>query len=341
MALVLVSGPVVAQEIAYEYIYDYVANTIRANDPSALVAIHNAGQGERTVEDRRTGGDVTINARLFQAEYDGGSSLEVIANPEFGLDEARTRAYVWAYRLGQIPRALRERVTTIVLHRGNQPPGARNGRILIHTGQLDNLSRTIPEELLMHEATHAGFWSNERSINWRLAQAADNAFISAYAARVPTGEDMAETVPAWVALRYRRDRLAPEVADRLESLLPNRLAYLDGLGWDMHPIEARSTGSETVISREGLRVEAPFPNPSSKSVRIGVDIGRPGMVQVSVFDIRGREIAVLESGYLGSGHYRFEWDGRDTVSTPIRSGVFFIRVQTDAGAEIKPVVLLR
>ena len=59
-----------------------------ASDPTSLRGITYTGRGQRLIYDRRPDqGWVTVDAYLFDAEYDG-QVLEFQVNPEFGSVEA-------------------------------------------------------------------------------------------------------------------------------------------------------------------------------------------------------------------------------------------------------------
>jgi len=38
-------------------------------------------------------------------------------------------------------------------------------------------------------------------------------------------------------VRYRSDRISPELKTKIESAIPNRIKYFDNHKFDMHPIQ--------------------------------------------------------------------------------------------------------
>ena len=87
---------------------------------------------------------------------------------------------------------------------------------------------------LLHEATHASLDTDHgRSPAWREAQARDPNFISEYAKQNPEGEDLAETLGPYLAVRLRPDRCSLEDRELVLNGIPNRVAYLDALGLSM------------------------------------------------------------------------------------------------------------
>ncbi|UCC23887.1 MAG: hypothetical protein JSU98_09100 [Gemmatimonadales bacterium] len=209
-------------------------------DPTALQEVTPAGQGARTMFDRRVEGWVTVDAYLFDATFQDGLALEVQVNPEFETGEAALEmARRFAEAIGRLPTALRAGVETVWIHRGVELFGGGNDNILIHTGQADQYEADgILEETLVHEAVHSSLDSEHATApGWRAAQNADNWFISAYARDHPTREDLAESFVPYLAVRARAERVAPALRELILQVMPARVQYLDGLSLDLHPLQ--------------------------------------------------------------------------------------------------------
>jgi len=88
----------------------------------------------------------------------------------------------------------------------------------------------------------------------------------------------------------------------------------------------------TGVEQEGeipssFGLEGNYPNPFNPSTTIRYALGEPSVVRLSVFDIQGREIALLESGPQQRGQYQTVWDGMTSAGQPAPSGVYFYRLQ--------------
>ncbi|MGA9117700.1 MAG: FlgD immunoglobulin-like domain containing protein, partial [Bacteroidota bacterium] len=59
-----------------------------------------------------------------------------------------------------------------------------------------------------------------------------------------------------------------------------------------------------------------------------------------VYDILGREVAVLAEGFRDAGSYSVEWDGRTGEGVEAGSGVYFVRMEVSGGAPGGGAVLL-
>ena len=212
---------------------------ITAQDPTTFTGLTPAGRGMRSMFDRRVNAFVTLDAYLFNATFDDGLAAEVQVNPEFGsVAASQSVAQLYAREIGRLPTALRRDMRTVWIHQGVQPFGGGNNNILIHTGQADRyVADGILEETLAHEAAHTSLDAEHRaSAGWLAAQNSDPTFISTYARDNPTREDVAETIVPWIAVRYRADRISAAMRATITAAIPNRIAYLNGLGLQMHPI---------------------------------------------------------------------------------------------------------
>ena len=99
-------------------------------------------------------------------------------------------------------------------------------------------SQGILEETLVHESAHSSLDSyHANNPDWLLAQKLDCNFISDYAKQHPAREDIAESYLTYLAVRYRSDRISPELKTMIESAIPNRIKYFDSQKFNMYPIE--------------------------------------------------------------------------------------------------------
>jgi len=212
---------------------------ITPDDPTAFTGLSYAGRGSRLMYDRRVADWITVNAYLYPATFDDGLTAEVQVNPEFGSAEAgEAVARFYADAIGRLPTDLRRHMATVWIHQGVQPFGGGNNNILIHVGQGDlYIADGILEETLVHEAAHTSLdAAHADAPGWVAAQDADPAFISDYAQDFPRREDIAESFVPYLAVRYRADRISAGLKATIEVTIHNRIAYFDGLGLAMHPV---------------------------------------------------------------------------------------------------------
>lgn len=227
---------------------------VTAADPTAFTGITYAGQGNRLMFDRRVNSFITLNAYLFNATFADGLSAEIQVNPEFGsVAAAMDQADRYGTEIGRLSYSLRLDVETVWIHQGIKEFGGGNNNLLIHTGQGDLYAANgFLEEVFIHEASHTSLdAAHASSAGWLAAQAADPEFISTYAQDNPTREDIAESFLAYLALRYRSDRLTPADAAAIQAAIPNRIAYFDAQGFNLAPLVAVPEPSSWLLAGLG------------------------------------------------------------------------------------------
>jgi hypothetical protein len=72
-------------------------------------------------------------------------------------------------------------------------------------------------------------------------------------------------------------------------------------------------------------VEA-FPNPFSADTSIRIHLPLAQHARVSVFDVRGREVAILAQGSMPAG-----WNAINLQADDLVTGIYFIRLETQSG----------
>jgi len=84
------------------------------------------------------------------------------------------------------------------------------------------------------------------------------------------------------------------------------------------------------------------PNPFRGSTEVAFTLARRGPVDVVVYDVLGREVRALARGRsFEAGRQNLRWDGRDSQGRDAVSGVYFVRMKTDAGNWSRSVVRVR
>ena len=90
-----------------------------------------------------------------------------------------------------------------------------------------------------------------------------------------------------------------------------------------------------------LTAESGIPNPFTGSTSIAYRLSSPGHVRVSVFDLRGRRVAVLDDSSRPSGTNVVTWDGHLEGGGEAPAGIYFIRLELPGRTETRRVVRLR
>ncbi len=238
--------------------FDFIVD----EDPSTFVCLEFHGQRLREMPDKVNKGQLVQPALVFMAYYEDGTKVDLALDADFSTEEAgREEALRYATRLGKLPTTLRRGVHRIIVHAGPTDATAfsDNGVIALYSANATKRIATHDlEETLFHESVHAAWDARHRaSPEWRAAQAADDAFLTAYAAKNPDGEDLAESALFAYTLLHHPERIPADHAARIRAVIPARIAFVETLvppGKPIfHSVDARYAcdGSGTTFTVDG------------------------------------------------------------------------------------------
>ena len=97
----------------------------------------------------------------------------------------------------------------------------------------------------------------------------------------------------------------------------------------------------TSLISEKVHLSSNYPNPFNSSTKFIFSITQPSFVVVKVFDILGKEIKTLVSGYFQPGSEIISWDGRDYSGKEMGAGMYFYQLKTNNTIISKKMVLLK
>ena len=83
------------------------------------------------------------------------------------------------------------------------------------------------------------------------------------------------------------------------------------------------------------------PNPFGGQTTFEFGLAAPGVVDLAVFDVRGRRVRQLEDELRPAGRYTMQWNGRDENGQSLAAGVYFLRLQANEFVASQRVVLVR
>ena len=86
---------------------------------------------------------------------------------------------------------------------------------------------------------------------------------------------------------------------------------------------------------------APAPNPFSRMTTLSFALARGGAVELGVYGIDGRKVAMLVAESREAGQYQVNWDGRDSGAQALRPGMYYARLTTPEGRFTRTLVLMR
>ena len=207
---------------------------ITSADPSRFACLTYSGQERAEMPDKRSDALFADNVDVFEIKFDDGTSLLAYAHPDLGgRAEAADVLSRIGPRLGRLPHFMRDRLSHIILHAGDETAFAESEAqffVLYDRNVARRIATNDLEETLFHESVHATLDAEiASSTAWRAAQKADGTFLTRYARSQPQREDLAETALFAFAHIHHPDRLPATVRTSMAELVPARLAFFKTL----------------------------------------------------------------------------------------------------------------
>ncbi len=84
-----------------------------------------------------------------------------------------------------------------------------------------------------------------------------------------------------------------------------------------------------------------YPNPFNLQTKIKFSLAEPAMADIDIFDITGRLIYRVYSGFLPAGEHAISWNGRGEHDASLPSGVYFYRLTAGRFVQTKKMCLVK
>ncbi len=79
-----------------------------------------------------------------------------------------------------------------------------------------------------------------------------------------------------------------------------------------------------------------YPNPFNPKTTINYSVAHGTNIEISVYDLTGKEVSILVNEYKEAGYYKLEFDGSNFAS-----GLYFYKMKTENYSEVKKMVLIK
>gem|GEM_PF-965702 len=210
-------------------------------DPSSLRDVRYRGTSSRSSYNSNAGEYRDYRGYDFTVSFDDGDELTISVDTNVGSQDAGRRAAdVIANPLGQIPAVLRREIEYVTVWDGSGRESATPSWGAITTYDDTNRQKVnngFMEELFLHEVAHVSldrWYYSDR--DYQNAVGRDRDYISSYAQDNPSSEDIAETFGAYVAVRFKPDRISESLNNTISRAVRYRFEFLDDQNLDFYPI---------------------------------------------------------------------------------------------------------
>jgi hypothetical protein len=93
-------------------------------------------------------------------------------------------------------------------------------------------------------------------------------------------------------------------------------------------------------SHEYARLLPSRPNPFQDATEIRYELLTHQAVNLSVYDVGGRLVRVLESTHVGPGITSAPWDRANATGHRVQSGVYFVRLETESAVAAQKILVV-
>jgi hypothetical protein len=139
----------------------------------------------------------------------------------------------------------------------------------------------------------------------------------------------------WGYMQYWTDEFGVifEYADYYESWLIG--CYIDGVAYgDTNYVV--SVDEDDLQNPSEFSLYQNYPNPFNPGTKIKYNISKACIVNLKIFDVMGREVAILQDGFMSPGVYTAAFN-----ADKLASGVYFYRLQAGDFVSTKKMTLIK
>jgi len=99
---------------------------------------------------------------------------------------------------------------------------------------------------------------------------------------------------------------------------------------------------ELPIIPESFELKANYPNPFNPFTTISFTVvTKPTFARLVIYNLLGREVRDLASGYFTPGEYRYLWNGKNDAGLEMGSGVYFYRLTMGGESVTRKMLMLK
>ena len=152
------------------------------------------------------------------------------------------------------------------------------------------------------------------------------------------------SIPAWHLYdtgQYSDSLLSPGVCSTFDHCHHNTpdsilcgVGYLDGNDSSLVLIDQN-------IHPSGFSFITNYPNPFNPVTTIRYDLPENALVNITIFDMMGRQVSKLVSSHQTSGYKSVRWNATNDRGFPVNAGIYLYRINAGQFRQTKKMVLLK
>ncbi len=224
---------------------------------------------------------------------------------------------------------------------GPPGPGSVNGRTTVTTDVID-LSGATDVHVRYWKWFSANRGSGQGGDSWEVYVSNDGG------GSWETIEFTDESTNAWVSVLFALDDYFPfedpsyfRLRFTAEEADPPSLVEAAVDDMTIQAYFATGVGDDGLVVSPVASMDQNYPNPFNPQTAISFSIPVEGVVDLGVFDARGRRLITLAEGELPAGEHTVVWDGNDAQGKPVAAGVYFYQLDAAGERSTKRMVLIK
>jgi hypothetical protein len=129
-----------------------------------------------------------------------------------------------------------------------------------------------------------------------------------------------------------------DIYDMFDAEVLDDMVYISG--WDDYSIyDLSPTGEvepESNLAPSVFRLYPVCPNPFNLCTVIEFSLEKAGYIELSIYNIQGREVQVIGAGEWGAGKHKLIWDAHN-----LPSGLYFVKLNQGKEARIQKTLIIK
>ena len=126
------------------------------------------------------------------------------------------------------------------------------------------------------------------------------------------------------------------VTDGIDTIEASNAPFtimIDG-GWAMN-------ASAEALIPEVFALHQNYPNPFNPSTSLRYDLPENSLVNITIYDMMGREVKTLVNQTQDAGYRSVIWDATNDYGKPVSAGIYLYQIQAGEYIQTKKMVLLK
>jgi len=119
------------------------------------------------------------------------------------------------------------------------------------------------------------------------------------------------------------------------------LMYRGNPGRTGNMFEAYTDNADHDVSAPVASFLTNYPNPFNPETTIEFSITKRANVSLDIYNIKGQKVTSLVHDNLAAGNHKVVWDGKDSRSNNVSSGVYFLKMKNGKYSKSRKIILMK